>query len=567
MAVSAAAVVSEKRAGITAVRRRRRRRRRLLVVVVLMIAVVAVATQRLSRTATTTRRVAATTARALSRVAAFNARRSRQSPPATAGAAPVPAAQSLKLLTNSWAPLLAPPQGFRRFVSDGEPEGISEEGEDDDDSASFNTPTMQNLYREWTVEDDKLLWDNHRRRKSTAELASMLGRGLRGVESRLAKLKDVDSPAYERLFVESRAPADGDEDGRDQSGSSEKLVPVSEVLRRIQWDYSLPSEDFSILHYDRVDDTIVESSFTEPNTSINGPKELLVDALPEHRIVAVKYRERVVWDRAKKLDLVFSNEGIASVIEGYAEWKRKRDDEIERNRRIQQEVARRIERILGYERFKVFQELSSWLLATAKDLTVPPKVDVEKFVRQSLDMFRQAREDPSAVIGQVEIPRSDYEALDTLSELVALLPEDNLRPMILSEISLAMKRFDGKDDAEVSVPRELPVIGEGDITETFVRGSGPGGQKINKTSNRVVLVHEPTGVRVECQETRSLQQNRKIARRRLREKLDEYLNGSQSRSSLKARRASTKKAKAKARSRARQRRRREESDEEGGDEH
>jgi protein subunit release factor B len=81
--------------------------------------------------------------------------------------------------------------------------------------------------------------------------------------------------------------------------------------------------------------------------------------------------------------------------------------------------------------------------------------------------------------------------------------------------------------------------------------------QVNKTSNRVSLLHVPTGLRVECQDTRSLQQNRKIARKRLRLKLDEYLNGSQSRTSLAAQKAAAKKLKSKARSRSRQKLKRE----------
>lgn len=41
---------------------------------------------------------------------------------------------------------------------------------------------------------------------------------------------------------------------------------------------------------------------------------------------------------------------------------------------------------------------------------------------------------------------------------------------------------------------ELPVLNEEDLEEQFVRGSGPGGQATNKTSNCVVLKHVPTGV-------------------------------------------------------------------------
>ena len=67
--------------------------------------------------------------------------------------------------------------------------------------------------------------------------------------------------------------------------------------------------------------------------------------------------------------------------------------------------------------------------------------------------------------------------------------------------------------------RTLPEIPARDIQESFVRGSGAGGQKINKTNNKVVLLHIPTRLRVDCQTTRSLQQNRKIAYQKLRQKL------------------------------------------------
>lgn len=50
-------------------------------------------------------------------------------------------------------------------------------------------------------------------------------------------------------------------------------------------------------------------------------------------------------------------------------------------------------------------------------------------------------------------------------------------------------------------------------------GSGPGGQVINKSSICVSLIHRPTGIRVLVQETRSQEQNRKIARKLLAEKV------------------------------------------------
>ncbi|KAL8721799.1 MAG: hypothetical protein Q9225_001599 [Loekoesia sp. 1 TL-2023] len=77
------------------------------------------------------------------------------------------------------------------------------------------------------------------------------------------------------------------------------------------------------------------------------------------------------------------------------------------------------------------------------------------------------------------------------------------------------------------------VIPEEDIEESFLKGSGPGGQKINKTSSAVQLKHLPTGMVVKSQATRSRSQNRSIARRLLAEKLEEAEKGSESRAALK----------------------------------
>ncbi|KAB0794933.1 hypothetical protein PPYR_11772 [Photinus pyralis] len=72
---------------------------------------------------------------------------------------------------------------------------------------------------------------------------------------------------------------------------------------------------------------------------------------------------------------------------------------------------------------------------------------------------------------------------------------------------------------------KVPVLVETELKEQFVRGSGPGGQAVNKTANCVTLKHLPTGVVVKCHETRSLEENRKKARALLVDKLDNLVNG------------------------------------------
>ncbi len=41
-----------------------------------------------------------------------------------------------------------------------------------------------------------------------------------------------------------------------------------------------------------------------------------------------------------------------------------------------------------------------------------------------------------------------------------------------------------------------------DLTEKFVKGFGPGGQKTNKSNNCVILTHLPTGEVVKCHDAR-----------------------------------------------------------------
>ena len=72
--------------------------------------------------------------------------------------------------------------------------------------------------------------------------------------------------------------------------------------------------------------------------------------------------------------------------------------------------------------------------------------------------------------------------------------------------------------------KKMPIVlDENHIQERFIRGSGPGGQAINKLSTNVELIHTPTGLRVTCQATRSRQQNRVFARRILSQRLEHLI--------------------------------------------
>ena len=68
-------------------------------------------------------------------------------------------------------------------------------------------------------------------------------------------------------------------------------------------------------------------------------------------------------------------------------------------------------------------------------------------------------------------------------------------------------------------------IKQTELIEQFTKGSGKGGQKVNKTASCVQLKHKPTGIIVKCAKSRSREINRFLAKRQLCDQI-KYNNNS-----------------------------------------
>jgi len=94
---------------------------------------------------------------------------------------------------------------------------------------------------------------------------------------------------------------------------------------------------------------------------------------------------------------------------------------------------------------------------------------------------------------------------------------------VKSAVRLAKKYLKSRIDYS-----KFPTLDPADVIETVAKGSGPGGQSVNKSLNAVRLNHGPTGVTVRCHDTRSREKNKEIALVRLRDAVDLHLNGEDS---------------------------------------
>ena len=116
-----------------------------------------------------------------------------------------------------------------------------------------------------------------------------------------------------------------------------------------------------------------------------------------------------------------------------------------------------------------------------------------------------------------------------MNNLTSFLASSNRNFYSLNFVISRSYKVPGKLKNKVNLSKVPEIDFKNDVQEIFTQASGPGGMNLNHSKNKVTLIlNNPTKLIVHCQDERKREQNLKIARERLIDKLDNWLNKEES---------------------------------------
>ena len=131
---------------------------------------------------------------------------------------------------------------------------------------------------------------------------------------------------------------------------------------------------------------------------------------------------------------------------------------------------------------------------------------------------------------QTQHPTDHVEALRYFKRFIYIMISTRLHPITVRSCPYQILRaLNTTPNFSSKYLPSRPILPDSALHHVFLKGSGPGGQKINKTNSACQITHLPTGMVVKSQATRSKSQNYKIARQILAEKIEFLEKGPESR--------------------------------------
>ena len=109
-------------------------------------------------------------------------------------------------------------------------------------------------------------------------------------------------------FKETKQTKSGSDVEVAKDSKKKSMKTATDVISRIMWDETLPTEDFLVGYLDRFIG-IVEKPFTAFSWEDIASVDYSVLAIPKHRIQYFKYKDVIVWDKTTRTDKVFGSTG------------------------------------------------------------------------------------------------------------------------------------------------------------------------------------------------------------------------------------------------------------------
>jgi len=124
----------------------------------------------------------------------------------------------------------------------------------------------------------------------------------------------VPRPSKKMKVKKKQKPTENDQGA---AAPKKRMRTADDVIKRIQWQQEFRSEDFTVGYLDRFLGVQEKEFGAFSWDNIATVDDYAVLAIPKHRIQYFKYRGKVIWDKASRLDNVFGSTGSGITLSSF----------------------------------------------------------------------------------------------------------------------------------------------------------------------------------------------------------------------------------------------------------